>query len=849
MTTGSDRLDAKALALFESSLDQPSGERARWIAAQTQDTELLDKALKYLRRDEDGSAGFNTGGAFHDTLDDTAIPEQVGAYKITGLIGRGGMGSVYRGERVSDDFDHDVAIKVVRPGAMSDKLIARFQTERQTLAQLIHPHIARLYDGGRLENGAPYIVMEFIDGLPITAWVDKESLSQEQRLRLFQDVCSAVSYAHQNLIIHRDITPSNVLVGSDGNVKLIDFGIAKPFDEDAVVTDMAYSLASMSFTPGFAAPERSKGAGANTLSDIYSLGKLLTELLGHGKDVELNAIIAKATALDPEGRYETVTSLSDDLQHYMTGYPVDAIPNTSNYQLRKFISRNKAGVTLVTGALLGLMTAFAITLFQYQRAETALQSASERFSETRELTSFLLNDFGDDLGKLPGTLPLQKKVSDVSAKYIDILAKAAIEDPSLETDLAISHMQLGDLLTQSGGQHLGDPEGGLKQYEAAIEILSRHANKAEATSKIRGLYADAVQLQAYINRFHFDDSSQYAAAIEIAKPIYESILQEDPDNIDAKAKLLDLRFELWMSDRQNFPDRGIDAEILSIKEGLETLFADDLSNDDYIISYGGFSYIAPIHIARKWKAPHRVVEMSDKEEYLTLLSWSKSGFNIMKQHYEDNPANPEDMYAYFWALESYLPFAAKGLAWRPSLYDLKERLGRKFETEAALREAIKRDSDFTNNLALAEQMETHLKTSDEILQRLKPFDDNTYSYLQTVYSTHRNRAYIHAGLSFEFSKAESDFRAAFAIPDQFLQFAPNNDQVRLESISLRMQLISLLEEKDEILVGSNTDKICVLLEEAYQLAFTNDADFTQDQISTNKLERITAKIEANRCRR
>ena len=214
---------------------------------------------------------FHTGGAFHETLDDTAVPEQIGAYKITGLIGRGGMGAVYRGERVSGDFDHDVAIKVVRPGAMSDKLIARFEAERQTLASLSHPNIARLFDGGTLESGAPYIVMEYIDGLPITDFADKNNAAKAERLALFKAVCSAVSHAHQNLIIHRDITPSNVLVDKGGQVKLIDFGIAKPFDEDAAVLDMEHSLASLSFTPGFAAPERSQGRGGE-----YAVGYLFT---------------------------------------------------------------------------------------------------------------------------------------------------------------------------------------------------------------------------------------------------------------------------------------------------------------------------------------------------------------------------------------------------------------------------------------------------------------------------------------------------------------------------------------------------------------------------------------------
>ncbi|HHL43012.1 MAG TPA: serine/threonine protein kinase, partial [Hellea balneolensis] len=244
MTTHSDDSNAKALKLFERALDQPKHNRVQWIKDQTpNDAQLRKKALSYLSRDEDASKAIQTGGALYETLDDTAIPEQIGAYKIISLIGRGGMGSVYRGQRASGDFDHDVAIKVVRPGAMSDKLVARFENERQTLANLSHPNIARLYDGGTLDNGAPYIVMEFIDGVPVTEWAKQQNLSKPKRLQLFKSVCMAVEHAHQNLIIHRDITPSNVLVDKSGQVKLIDFGIAKPFDEDAALNDMENSLA------------------------------------------------------------------------------------------------------------------------------------------------------------------------------------------------------------------------------------------------------------------------------------------------------------------------------------------------------------------------------------------------------------------------------------------------------------------------------------------------------------------------------------------------------------------------------------------------------------------------------
>lgn len=528
MTTGSDSLEAKALALFESSLDQPSNERAQWISSQTDDATLREKALKYLSRDESDSVAFNTGGAMHDTLDDTAIPDLIGAYKITGLIGRGGMGSVYRGERASGDFDHDVAIKVVRPGAMSDKLVARFQTERQTLAKLIHPHIARLYDGGTLDGGAPYIVMEFIDGLPITEWADGKNLSQEHRLKLFQDVCSAVSYAHQNLIIHRDITPSNVLVDKDGNVKLIDFGIAKPFDEDAAATDMAYSLASMSFTPGFAAPERSKGAGANTLSDIYSLGKLMIALIkGTENDKDLQAIADKATQIDPETRYSSTDALMDDLRCYEHGFPIGARSNSGFYRFAKFVGRHKIGSVLATGALLGLVTAFALTAVQYKQAEQARIDANNRFEEVRELANFMLFDLYDQLRTVPGNTQSLTDIADKSRLYLDTLSESQNASSALDLETLIGYKRLSDVTGNPVTANLGRRTEAKDLLEKAYSGLEKLHNENPEDTAITRAFADAAYSFS-VYKFIADDETKFTKIYaKQAANLYRSIREQN----------------------------------------------------------------------------------------------------------------------------------------------------------------------------------------------------------------------------------------------------------------------------------------------------------------------------------
>jgi serine/threonine-protein kinase len=251
------RLEREALKLFERMLDIEEAERDAWIEAQTENRPELASRLRAIRRAAD-NAMLQTGAAT-DALEDEEIPERIGAYRIVARIGRGGMGSVYRGERATGDFVHETAIKIIKPGLLSANLVERFERERQTLARLRHPNIAQLYDGGATENGSPYIVMEYVDGLPLLQWIDEHRASPAERRRLFRDICAAVGVAHQNLIVHRDLTPSNVLVTHDGTVKLIDFGIARPADALAgagpATTTGRSSLDSLSLTPGYAAPE------------------------------------------------------------------------------------------------------------------------------------------------------------------------------------------------------------------------------------------------------------------------------------------------------------------------------------------------------------------------------------------------------------------------------------------------------------------------------------------------------------------------------------------------------------------------------------------------------------------
>ena len=416
--TGTER---EALALFEAMLDVPETDRDAWIAARTSDRPPVLTRLTAMRA-ADRIAAMHTGGA-SDMLNEDVVPERIGAYRIVERIGRGGMGSVYLGERASGDFDHKVAIKIIKPGLLSETLVDRFVRERQTLATLTHVNIAQLYDGGETASGSPFIVMELVDGLPLLQWADEHAPSVAERRRLFADICSAVSFAHSNLIVHRDLTPSNVLVTKGGTVKLIDFGIAKPADDGSDVPRGTTSVNSLSLTPGYAAPERSTSAEVTTAADIYSLGKLLEKLMTPaGGDNELKAIIARATATHPADRYAGAGALASDVAAWGGNFPVAATGGGRRYTATKFVQRHRVGVALAGFVAIALVAALTFTLLANARAQVARADAERRFEQTRAIAKSMLFGVYDDVSKVAGATAARQSLAKTGLAYLDALA-------------------------------------------------------------------------------------------------------------------------------------------------------------------------------------------------------------------------------------------------------------------------------------------------------------------------------------------------------------------------------------------------------------------------------------------
>jgi len=492
--------EARALDLLERAMAQPSDDRAAWISRQRAPAAVRERALALLSGGADAALVFATGGA-PLKAGDGPLPERIGAYRITGLVGEGGMGAVYRGERAAGDFEHTVAIKVIRPGALSGALIERFRRERQTLARLAHPNIARLFDGGETEAGEPYIVMEFVDGRPLADWREAEAPGRRARLDLFQAAASAVAFAHRNLVVHGDITLANILVDSAAQPKLIDFGLSSPATGAGAAT--ARGGKGGLHTPGFAAPERILGAPSTTLSDIYSLGRVLAWLTeGDAADPELAAIVARATAEDPERRYSTVEALRDDVSAYRAGFPVAAMEGGRGYVFGKFVRRHRLAVGGAATASVLLVAALAVTLVANAQAQAARAEAEARFQQTRQIATTMLFDVYNEVSKVQGATKARDVLARTGLSYLDALTA----DPDAPLDVRVEagrgYVRLAQVTGSGQQSQLGKAADANVLLEKAETVLRRAYAEAPADPKVRRAMADLLIEQAGVNLYN-----------------------------------------------------------------------------------------------------------------------------------------------------------------------------------------------------------------------------------------------------------------------------------------------------------------------------------------------------------
>ena len=430
MTSSADSTTQNALReAFDALLEQPPEARAGWIHAHIADASLRER-LRDLLAAHDSHGFLDTAADEHaarlaarELAPEGLIGSRIGAFRLVRALGQGGMSAVFLGQREDADFRQQAAIKLLRRGLYSELEQRLFQRERRVLAALEHPNIARLIDGGVTQAGIPYLVMEYVDGVPITQYAAARMLDVRARVRLFAGVCRAVAEAHRNLIVHRDIKPSNILVTADGTVKLLDFGIAKLIEEDN--TDSTGTVGV--FTPGYAAPEQLRGGAITTATDVYGLGVLLHELLlglkpggtptrrpssrvNETLDTnvpsierarlrkqlrgDLDNIALKALAEESQRRYASAGALADDIDNYLCGRAVVAHPPSRAYRARKFVQRHRGGVAITALFVLGILAALGAALWQ---ADVARRQA-QRANATRD---FLLGVFDAASAHLP----------------------------------------------------------------------------------------------------------------------------------------------------------------------------------------------------------------------------------------------------------------------------------------------------------------------------------------------------------------------------------------------------------------------------------------------------------------
>ncbi len=452
-------LDREALQLFEGFLEAEPKDANAWLVARTAGRPALLARLRTLI-DAEATIALLTGGAVAQIQHDEATPARLAGYAISERIGAGGMGSVYLARRDRGDFEHLAAIKIIRPGLLSQRLVDRFRRERQILAQLRHPNIAQLFDGGETEDGSPYIIMEYVEGRALLAWAESTNASRNDRIDKLLQACSAVAFAHANLIVHRDITPSNVMVTADGVVKLIDFGIARPAGASDPAPPPASgasgSLHTLSLTPGYAAPERMTGAEPTTSADIYSLGKLAHKLLeSEAEEREFAAIIARATAQEPASRYPSVDRFAADIKAWRDGYPVAAFDGGKRYVFGKFLGRHRKAVWATGAAVALLLAAFAGTGVAFFGAEAAREAEARRFQEVRELANYLLFDLNEQLRSIPGNTTARADLAEKAQTYLDTLVATPNASRDVRVDTAKGLIRLAEIQASPLERNLG----------------------------------------------------------------------------------------------------------------------------------------------------------------------------------------------------------------------------------------------------------------------------------------------------------------------------------------------------------------------------------------------------------
>lgn len=487
--------------LFDLAADLPPSERDRLLAERCSGDTVLRRQVESLIASSTERDSW-LSGRIRETIESAAHTKEpsegdrAGAWQLVRPLGQGGMGSVWLAERADDQFAKRAAIKFVRAGLAAPELIERFRLERQVLASLEHPNIARLFDAGITPDGLPYLVMEYIEGKPIAEYCESGELGVRERIEIFRLICGAVQAAHGRLVVHRDLKPANILVTSDGVPKLLDFGIAKLLD--ATAEEGLTSHTQRLMTPEFASPEQVRGEPVTVATDVWGLGAVLFTILAgrppfqsaggglHALEraicdepppavsavaailvpADLDAIVAKGLRKEPLERYESAASMAADLGRYLDGYPVEARKGNWRYRARKFVQRHSVGLA-AAGLVISAVSGGVISTVQAQR------QAQRRFEQVRDVTNRFLFEVHGSIKSVPGTTAAQKLVVARGLEYLDGLASEGQNDPVLQGELASAYEKIADIQQSLRETSLNETAAALQSMEKAIAIRKR----------------------------------------------------------------------------------------------------------------------------------------------------------------------------------------------------------------------------------------------------------------------------------------------------------------------------------------------------------------------------------------
>lgn len=526
-----------------------------------------------------------------------------GAYRLERELGRGGMGTVFLARRADGDIEQEVAIKLMRHTITDGYAERRFRRERQILASLNHPHIARFLDGGVSAAGEAFLVMEYVDGEPLLDYAARERLDIGQRLRLFLDICEAVAYAHGRLVVHRDIKPTNVLITRDGAAKLLDFGLAKVIDTTLSDTVDATMTALRAFTPSYASPEQVHGKDLSTSSDIYSLGVVLYELLtgvrpfefaassiadiqrtldsiepvhpsvalrrraagrdtgGAGRESaaevepahqpaalegDLDNIVLTALRREPERRYPSVGALADDVRRHLEGLPVSARPHTLTYRASKFVRRNRVPVAAAVVVLCALVGGLAAALWQADIARQERDRATRRFDDVRRLSNSLLFELSPRIERLQGATDARDVLVRRAVEYLDSLAAESADDLQLQLELAAAYEKIGDLQGNPTNPNLIELDAAIGSYLKARDIRGRVLARVPDSDDNRRALAENYRVLGSIHS-QANDFDHAAADLSEALRLYEQLVAASPADVALRKRLAQTTHDIGRS--------------------------------------------------------------------------------------------------------------------------------------------------------------------------------------------------------------------------------------------------------------------------------------------------------------